>query len=341
MGLNKKPEYPVDIVISWVDGNDTDWLAEKNQYNSNTTTSVHSYNYQDWDLLKFFFRGIEKSAPWVRKVYFVTWGHRPSWLNERNPKLVIVNHKDFIPEKYLPTFSSHTIELNFHRLPGLAEHFIYFNDDMFLVRATKSTDFFENGLPCETAIINPIAPISRYRIAHLKLTNIAVINEHFKKHKVIMKHFIKWFNVKYGPFLLLNMMFVPWGRFPGMLENHLTTSFLKETFIEVWNQEEQLLDETCSHKFRDFRTDVNQWLLKEWQVMEGKFSPRSYNWGRTFYITSIDEAKKAARVIRKKKYKMVCINDNFEGSEEDLREIKSLVQDAFQAIYPQKSCFEK
>ena len=69
----------------------------------------------------------------VRRIHFVTWGHLPSWLNKEHPKLNIVNHKDFIPEKYLPTFNSHAL-WNMHRIPGLAENFVYFNDDMFLIK---------------------------------------------------------------------------------------------------------------------------------------------------------------------------------------------------------------
>lgn len=66
--------------------------------------------------LKYWFRGVEKYAPWVHKIYFVTCGQKPDWLNENHDKLVLVNHEDYIPHEYLPTFSSHTIELNFHRI---------------------------------------------------------------------------------------------------------------------------------------------------------------------------------------------------------------------------------
>ncbi|WP_331836427.1 hypothetical protein [Erysipelothrix piscisicarius] len=69
---------------------------------------------------------------WVNNVYLITYGHLPDFLNVDHPKLKIINHTDYIPSDYLPTFSSHTIELNMHRIEGLSEHFVYFNDDMFL-----------------------------------------------------------------------------------------------------------------------------------------------------------------------------------------------------------------
>ena len=117
----------IDFVILWVDGNDPKWQSEKATYDSNINDDSNSASrYRDWGLLPYWFRGVEKFTPWVNKIHFVTWGHVPEFLNLNNPKLNIVNHKDFIPEEYLPTFSSHAIELNIHRIPGLSEKFIYF-----------------------------------------------------------------------------------------------------------------------------------------------------------------------------------------------------------------------
>ena len=114
--------------------------------------------YRDWEILKYLKkRMIEKGvlqqyAPWVNNVYFVTCGHLPAWLNTECPKLQIVSHKDFIPEKYLPTFNSHSIEWNFHRIKNLSEHFVYFNDDMFLLKSIAAEDFFRNGRPVDMMI---------------------------------------------------------------------------------------------------------------------------------------------------------------------------------------------
>ena len=53
-------------------------------------------------------------------------------------------------EKYLPTFNANTIELNLHRIEGLAEQFVYFNDDMFITDHVKPEDFFRDGHPMDT-----------------------------------------------------------------------------------------------------------------------------------------------------------------------------------------------
>ena len=110
----------IDFVISWVDGNDKEWQKEREKYIVENNNDNSDVRYRNWDNLKYWFRGVEKFAPFVNKIYFITYGHLPEWLNVNNPKLVIVNHKDYIPEKYLPTFNSHTIELNLHRIKGLS-----------------------------------------------------------------------------------------------------------------------------------------------------------------------------------------------------------------------------
>ena len=101
----------IDFVVTWVDGNDPAWQQEKQKYTA-VNADVRVNRYREWDQLKYWFRAVEKYAPWVNKIHFVTWGHLPEWLDTTNPKLNIVNHKDYIPEEYLPTFSSHTIELH-------------------------------------------------------------------------------------------------------------------------------------------------------------------------------------------------------------------------------------
>ena len=71
----------IDFVILWVDGNDRKWLQKKAQYVPNLTADVSKERYRDWDNLKYWFRGVAKYAPWVRKIHFVTDEQVPEWLN--------------------------------------------------------------------------------------------------------------------------------------------------------------------------------------------------------------------------------------------------------------------
>ena len=182
----------IDIVILWVDGSDPSWLEEKRKYLPPAAKDSASANrYRDWGLLPYWFRCIEKNAPWVRKVHFVTWGHVPAFLNLDTPKLNVVKHTDFIPAEYLPTFNSHTIEMNIHRIPDLAEHFIYFNDDMFLLRPMSEKDFFRNGLPCTYGREVPWVFRGEVGIwSHAAANDLGVINAHFSNvaipHQIAM-----------------------------------------------------------------------------------------------------------------------------------------------------------
>ena len=89
---NRNKNEKIDFVILWVDGNDPNWLEEKNKYIGIKGDS-NINRFRNCDNLQYLFRGIEKYAPWVNKVFFITWGHLPKWLNTNNEKLEIVKHK--------------------------------------------------------------------------------------------------------------------------------------------------------------------------------------------------------------------------------------------------------
>ena len=93
-------EDKIDIVLLWVDGSDEEWLKKKKQYEPGLEISNEVNRFRDWGLLKYWFRGIEKNMSWINKIYFVVDNQKPSWLNEKHPKLKIVNHSDYIDEKY-------------------------------------------------------------------------------------------------------------------------------------------------------------------------------------------------------------------------------------------------
>ena len=327
----------IDFVIIWVDGNDPEWKKEKNEYKGILTKEEDDseHRYRDWDNLQYWFRGVEKFCPWVRTIHFVTWGHLPKWLNTENSKLHVVNHRDYIPKQYLPTFSSHTIELNLHRIQGLSEQFVYFNDDMFIIKPTTEVDFFRNGKPCDSAILNVHCYNMEDMVIMAPFRDIGVINHEFRMKEVIKKNIGGWFNWKYGINNLRNIILLSCPRFPGMLQQHLPTSFCKSTFQEVWDKYYDVLNETCLHKFREM-TDVNQWLFKEWQIARGNFSPRSTKVGRSIPAYNIDAA---VNCIKNQKSIMMCLNDT-KMSQKEFAKCVKLINEAFESILHEKSSFE-
>ena len=180
--------FDIDIVVLWVDGSDPEWLQEKSRYmNVDVEQSVNGSNrFRDWDLMQYWFRAVETFMPWVRKIHFVTWGHLPEFLNTKNPKVHIVNHKDFMPEGALPTFSSTALEINLHRIQDLAEHFIYFNDDIFPVRPLEPDDFFDlkTGLPRFQYLEMPLRFVGVPTWEYTAANNIGILNKHFSKKSV-------------------------------------------------------------------------------------------------------------------------------------------------------------
>ena len=133
-------EKSIDFVISWVDGEDPEWISKRNSYKEENDADVRSERYRDFGTLKYLLRGIDSYAPWVRKVYLVTEGHLPEWLNKDCDKLEVVRHEDFMPAEVLPTFNSNAIEMYLHKIPGLSEKFVYFNDDMVILKKLEETD---------------------------------------------------------------------------------------------------------------------------------------------------------------------------------------------------------
>lgn len=333
----------IDIVIRWVDDKDLEWqklklkyLKLNNQSNVDTTmTATTDIRYRDWELLRYWFRGVEKYADWVRQIFFVSYGHRPEWLNTNHPKLRLIKHRDFIPEKWLPTFSSRTIDFNIHRIEGLSEQFLLFDDDMFTINSTKETDFFIEGIPRDCMVFNAITPTSDDLIDKNIYNNVSIINKYFQKVDFSLFERMKfWFNPKYGRYLYKNIVLAPWKRYVGFQDFHLPEGLLKSTYEVLWKNEADCLAETCSHRFRN-QNDVNQWLIRYWQLVNKKFAPRTTKIGKYFELS--DDNSHIIETITKQSTKLICIN---EGDVSDFEKQKTLLKRAFETVFPSKSTFE-
>ena len=330
-------KIPIDIVIPWVDGNDPMWVEEHDKYTADKLSDNHVSRYRAWDTFKYWFRAIEDNAPWIRKIHFITWGHYPEWLNLDSDKLNIVNHRDFIPENYLPTFSSHVIELNLHRIPDLSENFIYFNDDVYLNKKVSPEDFFLDGKPRDSAILGVIKNNHTENfMPYIMLNMMALINMNFDNKEVIKENKSKWFSLKYGKFLFNNIYLYPFDCFTGFRNFHGASAFCKKTFIEVWNKFPDVLDEVCSHKFRS-KSDVNQYIFRYWQLVTGNFEPIKPN--SDYFTIGKVSAKAIESVIADGKIRVVCINDD--PGDFDIEEEQRKIDNAFEKRYGKKSSFEK
>lgn len=336
-------EMKIDFVIPWVDGSDPKWLKEKNAYWAQKTGQIwkdgnNVARFRDWDNLRYWFRGVEQYAPWVNRIYFVTWGHVPSWLNCNHPKLTIVRHEDYIPNECLPVFSANPIEINFHRIPNLSEHFVYFNDDMFLTNRVEPEDFFVNGKPREMAVRYPLTNDgANDTFVHMLLTMTGLINSSFSVKKAIRNNWRKWFTLRYGKLLLNNILMYRYAFVSGLLIPHLPSSMRKSTMEKVWEQFEDKLTEVSKHRFRD-ATDITQYFFRYWAIMSGEFEPTNvFTYGEEFFVENANISS-LINAIETQKYKMICINDSTRLQE--FEEVKKCVNESFRKVLPHKSSFE-
>lgn len=141
---------PIDIVYTWVDAADPAWQARRASVNPGTALAADALDparTRSHDELRYSLRSVAMYANWVRHIWLVTDGQVPEWLVE-NDRLTVVDHRQiFADPAALPTFNSHAIEAQLHRIPGLAEHFLYLNDDVFFGRPVRPELFFHgNGI---------------------------------------------------------------------------------------------------------------------------------------------------------------------------------------------------
>lgn len=327
----------IDIIVTWVDMDDPKWQKEFAQYSSvgkNDKNGVTEARFRDPGFLRYWFRGVDRFAPWVRKIHFLTCGQTPDWLDASHPKIHLVNHADIIPAEFLPTYNSVVIERYMHRIEGLSEHFVYFNDDFYFIRPTGPERFFRDGLPCDIAAFQYNPAWSQYYVT--LENNIRLINRNFDKREVLARDHDKWFDPEYGSKAMWNHLLRHYGKFITLRTPHNAQPYLKSTFHEVWDAEEKELTATSANRFRD-PSDYTPELFRTWQICQGNFAP--YNtYKDTKMFPLMLKWKKAIDAIRGQKYSLVCLNDNKHIRNYD--EVMSLIRDAFESILPEKSSFE-
>lgn len=340
-------ENKIDFVIPWVDGSDPAWQAEKKKYKTEYGDCRHNgvTRYRDMGLMRYWFRSVEQNAPWVRKIHFITWGHLPPWLNTEHPKLHIVNHKDYIPGKFLPTFNANVIEINLHRIEELSEYFVYFNDDMFLTRQVREEDFFIRGLPCDEIKRSEhlFTTGQNSFFAHLPFNNMCVVNRHFtgRDKRYFRGH---WLSLKYPLKVNIDNLIdaTPVGRgryYQRFHDFHTLIPLLKHVLCEVWEKEEALLSETSSHKVRT-PLDVTVWLFRYFQLARGTFVPKDMaRFGKCFTLGRNNSALYEA--LRNRSYATICINDAASNEKEfDFDRVMRNLKAIFNNLYPMPSKYE-
>ena len=146
--VRRTNELDIDIVYTWVDSRDADWRMAFDSIDKSKVGSdaMSGSRFHSNDELRYSLRSVYDNLPWARNIHIVSNCRPPEWLDTEHPNIHWVTHESILPADCLPTFNSHAIEASLHRIPGLSENFLYFNDDVFVLRRMLPSDFVnDNG----------------------------------------------------------------------------------------------------------------------------------------------------------------------------------------------------
>lgn len=293
----------MDAVITYVNGNDPIW---KRDYEKYTNVPVMEKRFRDWGILKYLLRGIETKMPFIQNVYLVVShpSQVPEWVDAENLKIVL--HKDIIPEEYLPVFNSNPIEMHIHRIPGLDEEYLYFNDDMFPVMDCEPTDFFRDGK----------GVIGMYR--HLFSTNM---------YKKICRHSDNVARRLTGKGSSLYFM----------RPQHICSPMLKSVCAELYDMNVDEIRKTSQCRLRT-EENLCQYVYIDYMYHKGLVVPDKIS-NRHFSV-AVASPEKIRDFLLNPDRKMVCIND-VRLNEKKYETLRSAIHSAFETRFPDKSRFEK
>lgn len=340
----------IDFVIPWVDGNDLLWLDKKSRYLGQNCTSKDETNsnmrYRDWGMLKYVLRGIEKNCPWYNKIFLITEGHYPDWLDIDNLDIRLITHKSlYFNKEHLPTFNSTSIEMNLPNLDILSDKFVYMNDDLLILKYTPKERFFRDGLPVDffshgwlprNNLFASIRGMNTW--AHSIKNNIDLIAPFFKKENLSKDQL---YSTTYS-FLsqLSNFLFYHVYKKVFWIEHyHHPIPYLKSTLLEVKQQFGKNMEICSANRFRA-KSDLNQYIYRYWQLAHGNFYPERIRDNKYYHLASIKDVYKCLMDLDT--FRFVCLNDSLpdELPEDEYEKIKNKIIKKLDDLLPEKSSFE-
>jgi hypothetical protein len=318
----------IDVVYTWVDGADEAFMESRKRCLQACRSAVEPeaagmQRFRNNEELRYSLRSLDAFAPWVRRIYIVTNGQVPRWLDTANERISIVTHDMlFADTANLPTFNCNAIELQLHKIPGLSQRFLYFNDDCFFGRPVFPSDFITPaGGVCAYFDPTPFPePMPQLQVPDRAYIHTQTITGH-----------------------ILN------GQKLSQMPAHITQLYDKEILSRL---EVLLADEfkkTASHKFRTKNDLVLKILYFSYLAFsdeqKGKgheakllqFGTESYS-----YIILTDRLLKMWKLflaIRLRRPKFFCINDDLRDATADNLILKSF-RFFLQSYFPRRGSCE-
>lgn len=261
---------PIDVVIAWVDGNDSVLTEKRNRYLNGTGTATHPgahpTRFASVNEIRYCVLSVFRFAPFVRNIFIVTDRQDPDlyedvkkYFPERLNSLRIVDHTEIFEgfENYLPTFNSISIGNMIWRIRGLADNFVYFNDDLFLIRPVKREDWFVGSSP---VIRGKWVPAPFFRILWHSIRKSA--NELFLKNKEFQPrasfHMGQWHSAELLGF-----------RYRYFTNSHTPHTVARKTIEDYYSREKEKLEKNISFRFRNYSQFTFISLSNHLQLLSG------------------------------------------------------------------------
>ena len=302
----------MDIVISFVDCKDKVWMKSYLRTIRKCNGIFPYCQFYNHNTIKYVLRGIDEFIPYVNNVFIVVSNIEqvPDYVDQSKVKIVL--HKDFIPEKYLPLFNSTAIELFLHKIPGLGEEFVYFNDDMIPISHISYDNFFKDGIPCIS------------------------FNTEQREKTLAYRHCILSFYEAKNTVEILTGKEIDTKDIELQIPQHSPTSLLKSVCDEASNIERHnLLLDFYITNIRMPR-NINQYYWADILYFKKQYTTSNI---KSYYTSTLDIKDVDIEEV-KKENKFICINDY--GSDEMLlSQIDDIIKFKLDTIFKNKSKYEK
>ncbi|MFD5854685.1 stealth family protein [Streptomyces chartreusis] len=311
--------FPVDIVYTWVDGEEPQMRAKRARHQENGIAEIldketGASRYTSHDELKYSLRSLAMYADFVRHIYLVTDGQKPHWLDDSAPGITVVDHRDIFPEGVLPVFNSHAIETRLHHIPGLSEHYLYFNDDVFVGRRVTAEHFFHgSGL-----MKIPVSPL-KIGVGKPHADETATNSANKNVRRLLLE--------KFGRMTTNNFMHTP------LPQQRETLQTLEELFRED-------IARTTASRFRSPQDlAMTAPLLYQYALMTGRGVPGKYSF-RYVNISRPDAEGRLADLRRNRRFDFFCLND-VDVPPEERERVGVRMNEFLEDYFPFVSPFEK
>ena len=308
----------IDLVYLWVDGGDPEWRKRRNLYSQDSCRDEgmdSEARYADNGELRYSLRSADLYAPWIRKIFIVTDNQVPEWLDVAHPKIKIVDHKEILPADALPTFNSTVIEHALFRIPGLSEHFLYANDDMFFNKAVEKSDFFaKDGMPIIRMTRRPFRKLWYWYLKNIKKYTLNNYNRTIHNSSLLVEK--------------------EYGRYIGHKTHHNIDAYLKSDYEETYKKFKESIYPTLYHHIRN-DNDIQRNIYSYVPIME-KRGHLKFVTQKTSFRCHIEHPH-YIEDLKKSNPMLFCINDSQYANEASHK----LVADFLKERFPEKSQFEK